>query len=72
MQRIAILDDWQGVARRSADWSPLGGRAELVFFADAFGAEDEAARDAHVLDRDRLERRHATRADPAADRSQHL
>jgi phosphoglycerate dehydrogenase-like enzyme len=44
MTRIAILDDWQGVARRSADWSPLEGRAELVFFADAFGAEDEAAR----------------------------
>jgi phosphoglycerate dehydrogenase-like enzyme len=32
------------VARRSADWSPLEDRAELVFFADAFAAEDAAAR----------------------------
>ena len=42
--KIAILDDWQDVARTSADWSKLGARAELVFFADAFGSEDEAAR----------------------------
>ena len=41
--KIAILDDWQGVARSSADWSRLAARAELVFFADAFGSEDEAA-----------------------------
>jgi phosphoglycerate dehydrogenase-like enzyme len=43
MVRIAVLDDWQGVARNSADWSALAARAELVFFADAFGTEDEAA-----------------------------
>jgi phosphoglycerate dehydrogenase-like enzyme len=43
MARIAILDDWQDVARKSADWSPLAARADLAFFADAFGAEDEAA-----------------------------
>jgi phosphoglycerate dehydrogenase-like enzyme len=41
--KIAIIDDWQGVARSSADWSRLAARAELVFFADAFGSEDEAA-----------------------------
>ena len=44
MAKIAILDDWQDVARKSADWSKLAARAELVFFADAFGSEDEAAR----------------------------
>ena len=44
MAKIAILDDWQEVARKSADWSKLAARAELVFFADAFGSEDEAAR----------------------------
>jgi phosphoglycerate dehydrogenase-like enzyme len=44
MVKIAILDDWQDVARKSADWSKLAARAELVFFADAFGSEDEAAR----------------------------
>jgi phosphoglycerate dehydrogenase-like enzyme len=43
MVKIAVLDDWQGVARNSADWSALAARAELVFFADAFGTEDEAA-----------------------------
>jgi phosphoglycerate dehydrogenase-like enzyme len=43
MVKIAILDDWQDVARKSADWSRLAARAELVFFADAFGSEDEAA-----------------------------
>jgi phosphoglycerate dehydrogenase-like enzyme len=43
MMRIAILDDWQDVARSSADWSGLAARADLVFFADSFGSEDEAA-----------------------------
>ena len=41
--KIAIIDDWQGVARTSADWSRLAPRAELVFFTDAFGSEDAAA-----------------------------
>jgi phosphoglycerate dehydrogenase-like enzyme len=41
--KVAIIDDWQGVARSSADWSRLAARAELVFFADAFGSEDDAA-----------------------------
>ena len=44
MVKIAILDDWQGVARKSADWSRLAARAELEFFADAFASEDDAAR----------------------------
>jgi phosphoglycerate dehydrogenase-like enzyme len=43
MIKIAILDDWQDVARSSADWSPLASRANLTFFADAFDTEDEAA-----------------------------
>jgi len=43
MIRIAILDDWQNVARKSADWSPLASRADLTFFADAFDTEDKAA-----------------------------
>lgn len=41
--KIAILDDWQDVARRYADWSLLASRADLTFFADAFDTEDEAA-----------------------------
>jgi phosphoglycerate dehydrogenase-like enzyme len=44
MTKVAVLDDWQGVARGSADWSPLLARAEVVFFAQAFDDEDDAAR----------------------------
>ena len=43
MVKIAVLDDWQDVARSSADWSRLAARAEIVFFADAIGTEAEAA-----------------------------
>ncbi|MGD0188968.1 MAG: D-2-hydroxyacid dehydrogenase family protein [Roseiarcus sp.] len=43
MIKIAILDDWQDVARKSADWSALASRADLAFFADAFASEDETA-----------------------------
>jgi phosphoglycerate dehydrogenase-like enzyme len=42
--KIAVLDDWQGVARDCADWSGLRARAEVVFFDDAFPSEEEAAR----------------------------
>jgi hypothetical protein len=43
MAKVAVLDDWQGLARSSADWSPLMARAEVVFFAQAFADEDDAA-----------------------------
>jgi phosphoglycerate dehydrogenase-like enzyme len=43
MTRVAVLDDWQGVARGAADWSALESRAEVVFFADAFADENDAA-----------------------------
>src|SRR6476620_2745629 len=43
MTKIAVLDDWQGVAQSSADWSPLLAHAEVVFFAQAFDDEDDAA-----------------------------
>jgi phosphoglycerate dehydrogenase-like enzyme len=43
MTRIAVLDDWQDVARACADWSALQARAEVVFFHRALGSEDEAA-----------------------------
>ena len=44
MTRIAVLDDWQGVARTSADWSNLQQRAEVVFFEQPLGAPDAIAR----------------------------
>jgi phosphoglycerate dehydrogenase-like enzyme len=44
MTRIAVLDDWQGVAGKSADWSRLLQRAQLVFFEQPFDGEDAVAR----------------------------
>lgn len=32
--RIAVLDDYMGVAHRLADWSSLAGRAEVTFLTD--------------------------------------
>jgi phosphoglycerate dehydrogenase-like enzyme len=43
MVKVAVLDDWQNVARQSADWSKLQARAEVVFFHRPFADEDEAA-----------------------------
>ncbi|MHB1304276.1 MAG: D-2-hydroxyacid dehydrogenase family protein [Acidiphilium sp.] len=42
--RVAVLDDWQGVAREMTHWSALEARAEIVFFTEAFSDEDDAAR----------------------------
>ncbi|MFG2332495.1 D-2-hydroxyacid dehydrogenase family protein [Streptomyces sp. NPDC048604] len=41
--RCAILDDYQGVATASADWSPLAGRVEPVAFTEHHASEDELA-----------------------------
>jgi phosphoglycerate dehydrogenase-like enzyme len=43
MTRIAVLDDWQRVARDCADWSRLEARAEVVFFGVPFASDAEAA-----------------------------
>jgi len=42
--RIAVLDDWQRVARACADWAPLVARADVRFFETPFADEDDAAR----------------------------
>jgi len=42
MLKVAILDDYAGVALQSADWSVLEGKAELTVF-DRHLSEDEAA-----------------------------
>ena len=44
MTRIAVIDDWQKIARRSADWSALIARADVQFFATPFADENDAAR----------------------------
>jgi phosphoglycerate dehydrogenase-like enzyme len=38
--KIAVLDDWQGIAADAADWSAVRARAEVTFFHDAFPNED--------------------------------
>jgi phosphoglycerate dehydrogenase-like enzyme len=42
--RVAVLDDWQGVAKNSADWSRLSERAEVVFFEEPFKDADAIAK----------------------------
>jgi phosphoglycerate dehydrogenase-like enzyme len=44
MTKIAVLDDWQGIAESSTDWSPLMAVADVVFFQQAFNDEDAAVR----------------------------
>ena len=43
MSKVAVLDDWQNIARASADWSSISALAQVTFFSDAFATEDEAA-----------------------------
>lgn len=43
MLRIAILDDYQNVARALADWGSLGSDCEIVFFGKNLATEDAAA-----------------------------
>ena len=40
--RVAVLDDWQGVARGAADWSGLEARADVAIFQEAFADENDA------------------------------
>lgn len=41
--RVAVLDDWQGVAKQSADWSKLQQQAGVVFFEEPFAGPDKLA-----------------------------
>jgi len=40
MTRIAVLDDWQGIAEIATDWSAVRSRAEITFFRDHLGGPD--------------------------------
>ena len=44
VNRIAVIDDWQNIARRSANWSALMARADVQFFEAPFTDENDAAR----------------------------
>jgi phosphoglycerate dehydrogenase-like enzyme len=39
--RVAVLDDYQGVARRFADWDALAPRVEVTVFREHVGDEDD-------------------------------
>lgn len=56
--RIAILDDWLGVAQQLADWRDVEAAAEVVFFREPLAPEDApgalADFDAVVPMRDRM------------------
>ncbi|MFJ9773044.1 D-2-hydroxyacid dehydrogenase family protein [Kitasatospora sp. NPDC101157] len=43
MLRCAVLDDFQGVATSSADWSSIADRVEVTSFREHHGSEDELA-----------------------------
>ena len=43
MTNIAVLDDWQEIALKSADWEALKARGRVEFFHEAFALEDDAA-----------------------------
>ncbi|MCP3710691.1 D-2-hydroxyacid dehydrogenase family protein [Paraburkholderia sp. CNPSo 3274] len=42
--KIAILDDYQNIALREADWSPLAAHAEITVFTDHLFEVDEIAK----------------------------
>lgn len=43
MTRVAILDDYQGVARRMTDWDRIPAGVELVVFRDHVSDPDALA-----------------------------
>jgi phosphoglycerate dehydrogenase-like enzyme len=43
MTKVAVLDDWQGIAKSSTDWLALFALAEVIFFEQAFRDENDAA-----------------------------
>jgi phosphoglycerate dehydrogenase-like enzyme len=48
MIKVAVLDDWQGIARSSVDWATLMARSEVTFFAKAFRNGQDAVE--HLAD----------------------
>jgi phosphoglycerate dehydrogenase-like enzyme len=50
MRRVAILDDYQGAALKSADWSPVYANAEIVVFRDHLDSEDALVKRLYPFD----------------------
>lgn len=47
MHKIAVLDDYQGVAQRFADWAPLAQDGQVTFFHDCITDEDSLVERLH-------------------------
>jgi phosphoglycerate dehydrogenase-like enzyme len=50
MTKVAVLDDWQGVARQSADWSELEKRAQVRIFERPFDDDADLVRQVAEFD----------------------
>jgi phosphoglycerate dehydrogenase-like enzyme len=50
MMRVAVLDDYQGVALQSADWRSLHPAAQIEVLTEHIGDPDELARRLHVFE----------------------
>jgi phosphoglycerate dehydrogenase-like enzyme len=50
MTKVAVLDDWQGVARQSADWSELEKRAQVRIFEKPFDDDADLVRQVAEFD----------------------
>jgi len=44
MYKIAVIDDYQGVAHRFADWGSISPRAEVTFFHEQIKSEEDLAK----------------------------
>jgi len=44
LHRVAILDDYQNIALKLADWSPLKDKVDITVFDKAFASSDETVR----------------------------
>ncbi len=64
MTRIAVLDDWQGIALKSADWGALNKRGDVVFFDKPFENQEQMIR--QLLDFDIIIAMRERSAFPAA------
>ena len=43
MVRVAVLDDWQKVARKVADWTAVEQRAQVTYLEQPIGGQDATA-----------------------------
>lgn len=50
MKKVAVIDDWQGVARQSASWDALLQRAQVAFFEQPFADEADRVRQLRSFD----------------------